>query len=365
MAYRTLFDTNTQRGSRLAKYLTLAYALPIIYVSLFPFSGWENSDTESFTALFTHWPRYITRSDVILNFVAYAPLGLLVGLAFGRRFGFLGKVTLATLTVVAFSVAMELIQIILPSRSSSSLDLLCNSAGGLLGAIVSASLSAATLTRMSYARDRWFVEGEAGNIGLTLAALWFLLQINPTLPLFGVLLPNQLGVNLGFASVNHVSALELISAVLSLTTVGILLITIARSKRVLWISIASLILLALTVKFVAAALLLRPEAAFQWLSLEVLLAAVLGLVFIYALQKSRWAVMYACGMAILFILLGRLNPNAADPTLTLYMFNKHFSQFLNYVSLSEIAAHVWPIISLVYFVVYGRRLILLQHRVNT
>ena len=265
---------------------------------------------------------------------------------------------MTTIIVASFSISMEMLQIFLPSRTSSSLDLLCNSAGGILGAIFSACLSTEALVRMSYARDHWFAEGAVGNIGLTLVALWPLSQLNPTIPLFSVLLPNVLGAKSSWNSfdLSHIDGMEVLSAFLGLATVGMLLMVIARSKRVLWISVVTLTVVTLIVKISAAIILLRPEAVLHWISAEVIIAGVFGAALAYRAQKSTRAVLWACVMLVLFILIGRLDANGSNPILSLYLFSRQYSQFLNYIGLSEIAGQLWPIFALGYLVVYGKAL---------
>src|ERR1700692_3842330 len=71
--------------TRLPQYLATLYALMIVYASLEPFSGWMAPLPESPFFLFDPWPLRITRFDVAINALAYAPFGFLLALVGTRR----------------------------------------------------------------------------------------------------------------------------------------------------------------------------------------------------------------------------------------------------------------------------------------
>ena len=68
------------RRSRLASYLTVAYFGLVLYASLYPFSAWREPPGDPFAFVLARLPYYITISDVVLNVLAYVPLGLLLTL---------------------------------------------------------------------------------------------------------------------------------------------------------------------------------------------------------------------------------------------------------------------------------------------
>ena len=49
-----------------------------MYASLLPFEGWRAPPPEVFGFLGAPWPRYVTAGDVMLNIVAYLPLGAML-----------------------------------------------------------------------------------------------------------------------------------------------------------------------------------------------------------------------------------------------------------------------------------------------
>src|SRR5882724_3182875 len=121
--------------STLARYLFVAYVLLVVYASLHPFSGWHDRGLPPFAFLTAPFPRPIPVFDVVANIIGYAPLGFLAVLAvypwlrrsYAFGFGFACSVLL--------SFALESLQLYLPTRTSSNLDLLANAAGGALGAL--------------------------------------------------------------------------------------------------------------------------------------------------------------------------------------------------------------------------------------
>src|SRR3954451_19617687 len=119
----------------LARILALAYLVVIAYTSLQPFSGWWIPPEEIRMFLSAPWPRYITLEDVIVNIAAYVPLGFLLARAFMARFSSARAVFIAAALACLFSVAMETIQMFMPARIASNVDVLTNGLGGLIGAL--------------------------------------------------------------------------------------------------------------------------------------------------------------------------------------------------------------------------------------
>ncbi|MGH8649006.1 MAG: VanZ family protein, partial [Burkholderiales bacterium] len=99
---------------QLAWILALAYLLVLGYASLQPFRGWRWPPEEILHFLSAPWPRFITLPDVVVNFAAYVPLGLLLSVGCGGRFGAARGAVAAAVTAAAFSAAMEIAQMFLP-----------------------------------------------------------------------------------------------------------------------------------------------------------------------------------------------------------------------------------------------------------
>ncbi len=124
----------TRSRIHLRSYLVAWYVLFIVYVSLKPFTGWQDQGLNFFAVLAAPLLQTYNWFDTLVNLLAYIPFGLLLGLALRAHSGTGRSLLFATLGGVVLSAAMEYIQMYLPSRTSSNLDLLTNSAGSLAGA---------------------------------------------------------------------------------------------------------------------------------------------------------------------------------------------------------------------------------------
>ncbi len=88
------------------------------------------------------------RGDIIINILGMIPIGLCSLFRFRTHFrSWIGALVLATATCFLISLSIESLQIFLPSRDSSSLDLVCNTIGGLLSAPIFICLKAFSATK--------------------------------------------------------------------------------------------------------------------------------------------------------------------------------------------------------------------------
>src|SRR5438876_11286510 len=71
--------------TRLPQYLAALYGLMILYASLGPCSGWMAPLPDAPFFIFEPWPSRITRFDIAINMLAYAPFGFLLALVDTRR----------------------------------------------------------------------------------------------------------------------------------------------------------------------------------------------------------------------------------------------------------------------------------------
>jgi len=83
-AHRTRFSPHTVRLGRI---LALAYLLVIVYASVQPLRGWRMPAPEILAFLTAPWPPYITLEDILINIAAYVPLGFLLSIGYGARYG--------------------------------------------------------------------------------------------------------------------------------------------------------------------------------------------------------------------------------------------------------------------------------------
>ena len=156
----------------------LAYVLLIMYGSLYPLSGWQTPEQSLWSLLSGSWPRYISRSDILVNVIVYIPVGALLTWWLHRRLPLLPAIFLATLGGIALSIGMEYLQTYLPSRVASKLDVWVNGAGSLIGAMAAWLINTFTRpdSRLFTLRNSWFLPGRLVDVGLAVLALWVSLQ---------------------------------------------------------------------------------------------------------------------------------------------------------------------------------------------
>ena len=166
--------------------LALVYAALIVFASLFPFDGWRAQGISPVVFLVARIPPpYWTGFDITINVIGYAPLGFLLALALLRTGWPRSAVPVAALAGGLLSLCMEFLQIYLPQRVPSNLDLVLNAAGALIGALVAALLERlGALYRWSQMRNRWFVPEARG--ALVLLALWPWALLFPAAEPFGL-----------------------------------------------------------------------------------------------------------------------------------------------------------------------------------
>ncbi len=142
----------------LARALSFAYALLILYVSLNPFDFDFHNGIAPWAWVDAPLPRFITLFDVLVNILAYIPFGfLLVFAAYPRWRNFVALgVALSLSALLAFGV--ETLQSWVPTRIPSLMDWWANVFGGLLGGLLAIPLGPEWLSGSAIRRrfDQWF-----------------------------------------------------------------------------------------------------------------------------------------------------------------------------------------------------------------
>lgn len=168
-----------QRPTRLAHRRTLSggftliYTLALIYGSLFPWIGWRPIGLSGLDFLGHTWPRYWTWFDLLANVALYLPFGLLLTWRLLHRWTPSRALIMSWLVGCILSICMESLQTFMPGRIPSSLDVLSNALGTLLGG----------LTALLFWRARWIdgthrLEAHA-RIMAILLLVWLGLQVLP------------------------------------------------------------------------------------------------------------------------------------------------------------------------------------------
>ena len=255
-------------------WLAVAYGTLVVYGTLFPLGewapplwGWTNPITAT-------WPKSASRADLLVNLLAYVPLGLFLALWLRPRAGTLMAIAIAVSLGTALSFALETLQSALPSRVPSPLDWVTNAAGTAMGALVAATLDPhfAAGRKLLQWRQTWFTSGALSNLALVIVLLWGFTQAAPFVPSldWGNL---KSGLKPLGNTLRHPSTFEAVRAVesaLQMLALGLLIRCIER-RTLLWpfVAFAFAVLL---YKVPAVGRQLTLEALTGWLGAALLLA---------------------------------------------------------------------------------------------
>ena len=337
----------------LRRYLMAGYVLFIVYASLTPFSGWQEQGLEFSAVLSAPLAQTYTLFDVIINLLAYLPLGLLLGLNLRMRLAPGWSVLLAVSSSLVLSAAMEYAQMYLPTRTSSNLDMLSNTLGALAGVLLALRIAPSAWFALHLTRWRmyFFHRGSAVDFGLALTALWMFVQINPSLPMLGNVFISEVAHQpFAMASLAPFKWLECAAVVLNLLMLGALLLTLLRQRRDAVIAVVTLLGMVALVKFIAAALLLKSWALLLWLNSEAMLGLLIGLLLLYAgmwlSHRATLVLSGAVALGHLFIAFFVLDGN--DPASARSIYHWHYGHLLNYNGLSQTIALSFPFLLLGY-----------------
>ena len=261
-------------ASRFAITLLVAYALLIVYGTLFPLDDWQSPAINPFTLMLQHELRNTSRSDILTNILVYMPLGVLLIRVFPRRYCPVCKLIAATLASALLSLSLEYLQAHLPGRVPSIIDLMLNTTGGFTGALLALLLWQDTFisARLKRLRSTYIQPGPLANLGLAVLGLWALSQLSPLVPSLdmGTL---RHGLKPLFLSFKYPASMEWIRVAeyaLTIIALGILSSTLQRNphrSRLPFIIFAVMVLL------------LKVPVISRQLSLEALLGLITGLTF--------------------------------------------------------------------------------------
>lgn len=330
---------------RVPHWFALSYLGALVVVSLYPFTEWEFNGQPWLDFLLYPLPYYRTAFDQGVNVLAYVPYGVALARMFRPAWlGVLAALGLGALT----SLVIEITQLYLPMRVASNLDVLCNAAGALAGGLLATLPWTVRLGRaMQRLRRHWLLADNSADYALMLVALWFLTQINPANPLFGVVVMPE-GLPQPFESPIANPALFLFlleagGAMLNLTATLLFIASFLARRRDYAPVLGGFFLLAWWFKVAVAAAMLKPVAYFAWINPHVLAGLALGGVLTWLLCHTQRLVQSLCAL----LLLGLAQLAAAqwplvaadDDQRGLFRWAYHLT---NINALSEFANHLWP-----------------------
>jgi VanZ family protein len=341
---------NYRSRTSLRSYLTAGYALFIVYASLSPFSGWQEQGLDFYEVMTSPLKQTYSWFDAVANYLAYLPFGLLLGLTLRTRVNAVWSVAIATILGLLLSALMEYTQMYLPSRVSSNLDLLMNGTGVLCGALLAVSIvPRAWFYYLLQMRLEFFQRGPGVDFGLALVSLWMFAQINPSMPILGNVFITEIARQ-PFAppTIAPFSWLESVTVALNLLMLGILLLTLLRSRRH---AVAGLLLvlfvIALT-KFIAAAVLLKSWALLLWLNGEAVFGIFAGVILMALIGWLARPYLMRLGMVVacLYLLLAHGILDSGSPSAAMRLYHWHYGHLLNYNGLSQTVMLLFPLLLL-------------------
>ena len=347
------------RRSLLPQFLATLYGLAIVYASLQPFINWMSPIPGTAYFLFAPWPLRWVRYDFIINVLAYMPFGFFVGLM-PREGSAASRLTLAIVVGALLSLAMESLQMYLPTRYASVADLFSNSTGAALGGFLAVlfARSPTASRRLSMARERWFLPGAAGDIGLALLVIWLAVQANPGIPLFASMYDAAARPLAGPVPTDVAATLvESAQSAFQLLGVGLFVALLMRERSHVTGAVLLLIGAAAIVKGVAALLLLNPAVGEHWLTPGVALGIAAGaLLLAVAIRLPRSVQVTLATVALLSSLLATLFvPDLLFARAPLSLFNVSYGHLLNFNGLTHAVLLLWPAMASAFlFVLAGR-----------
>lgn len=352
--------------------LALAWAGLIIYASLYPFSGWRSPAMTGSAWAILPWPRWSGEFDVVANFAAYAPLGLLVYAAAVRSdLSSVKAFGMAVLLPAALSYVLELTQYLLPARVPSRLDWLLNAGGSAAGALAAAALQHfGVFKRWQTWRERWFVEHS--GLALALLLLWpigllfpapvplglgqvldrvreqvvLMLLDTPWSPLVdsGALASDEPAAPLGPLA-------ETLAIGFGLLAPCALVYSITRTpwrRMVLALGAAALGLCATTL---STALNFGPEHALAWLTPRVLRATGVAVLLALAMAWLPRRGAAAVGLVVVTALIALVSGAPTDPYFAQSLQGWEQGRFIRFHGASQWIGWLWPYVLLCYLLV--------------
>ncbi len=330
-------DPRTRYGGSIAVWAAL-----LVYASLYPFYPPRPPPPEALSAFFLA-PRYVIRSDIAFNVVAYIPLGMLVCLYLRSR-GDRWPIAKAIGWSAALSLAMELAQLFIPNRVATLADSAANAMGALIGALAFADpLYSMVTRRLGALREAVIIDGAWGDAGLVLLMLWLLAQLNPALPFFGA-------GDIAGGGANDLRVLQWSAVGISICGFGLFVSTLLRPEQGTLRVTLVLLSLALWLKFFFASVMLQPHLSADWVNTGRMLGLAGGIALLVPLRKiGRFGRIY---LALVLILAGALFSKIFGAYTPMEEFLRLFrwphGQLGSFASLTRFVHELWPLAAVIF-----------------
>lgn len=351
------------RSSPLARAACATYALLLLYAGLAPWTGWRDLGLNPFAYLSAPIPAHVTNFDLAVNVLAYLPFGALLVFALHPAKRGLTAVLIALSLGLLLAAFIEAGQSFLPTRIPSNLDLLTNTAGATLGALLAAPFASNLIDRGRLAdwRLRWF-ERDASLLLLLIAA-WPAAQIYPEPMLFangnisdalgalvtalGAMVPIDDAV---FAVTEFADSFEVAEFVLAeafvvaaaILAVGLAFASTMRPHAPRVKLLLALLVAALLSKTLASAVEFGPERALAWVTPGAYGGLALGILSLLAASAGPrvWSARFAMLALVALVIAVNLVPE--NPYYIDAISAWRQGKLLNFNALAQWLSLLWP-----------------------
>lgn len=279
------------RPSHLVGFLLLGYGLLIVNGSLYPFAGWRWPAEAPWAYLGAPWPRYLLSWEIPLNIAGYIPLGLLLAARILTRASPSTAMVGAGAGGLLLSLLLETLQVFIPGRIASNLDVASNGLGALLGGVIAVAMDGSwdARTRFRQLRSSFFVEGYFADMATTLLLAWIFAQINPGLSLLGTSAFDKSGDAdplIDYSASGYFIVEGLLVGMNALFML-VLLRLLTRSTQASLVGLALLALISAVLKTLGGAALLRLPAPWLWLTPGALAGVIVATV-VFTAWSRQW-----------------------------------------------------------------------------
>lgn len=342
------------------------YAGLIVYASLYPFEGWRIQGIAPWSFLFAPLPRYWTGFDVLANALGYAPLGFLGAVAVLRLRPRWPPVLTVTALALALSLLLESLQMFLPMRVPSNVDLALNASGAWLGALAARVLAAwGLVAHWSRWRDRWFRADASGE--LALLALWPLALLFPVAVPFGLgqvferletaasrmlaQTPWQEWLPLRAVELQPLLPIsEVLCVALGLMLPGLLAFSVLRTLPQRLLLSAAACIVGVLASSLSAALTYGPTHAWEWVGPEVLKGLLLAALLLLGCLRLPGRLCQVLALVALVWQLALLNQAPADAYFAQTLHSWEQGRFIRFHGLIQWLGWLWPFALLLHLV---------------
>lgn len=331
------------------------YLLFIVYGSLFPLE-WALPHQGLLSLWHDNLEKHVSKSDLLTNLVAYIPLGFLSCAAMSRKASILVRMTVAILAGMIVSLFMEYLQIYLPARTSSPIDLGLNILSTGFGAaiyVVWGNRESAFGEQLYRWRQNNIIDGKLSTVGIGVVILWGAVQIAPFAPSLDIG-DIRNGLKQLWNTIQNplsVSLYRIVVYTFNIAALGIVLRLVLRLRR------RAATLLAVGGSFV---LFLKIFIVGRQLSLEALIGLCAGVAITWLLTDKSVALAYMFGSIFIVtaFVVDELRLGSSIPEYpTTFNWIPFRSQMMENVSgIESILSGLWPFCVLGFFAAYHAKL---------